>query len=607
MPKGGRVGLPGEAGQYRAVAVGFAHVAAPMTMDVAMQTGGDKVNILLVDDQPGKLLTYEAILGELGENLIKAHSGAEALQYLLNKEFAVVLLDVCMPALDGFELASLIRQHPRCRKTAIIFISAVASSSLDRLKGYQSGAVDYVSVPVEPELLRARVSVFADLYRKTEAMERMNIELERRVAERTAQLEVDLNERKRLEKALMAADRRKDEFLATLSHELRNPLAAIRNAVQIMELTPLADPHLHLCREVIDRQVEHLSRLVDDLLEVSRITRGKFKLKKKPVEVATFVARAIETAKPLFDARGQRMQVSMPAERLVVNGDLIRLSQIVGNLLNNATKYSPDGAEISLRIEKARRACGEEEELLIRVKDNGKGIPAEMLSEVFDLFTQVDRAHDRPQGGLGIGLALVRKLAEMHGGSVDASSLGVGQGSEFIVRLPLLAEPALPAPKRAVTTTTPAAPRRILVVDDNIDAATSLALLLKLAGNETHTAYDGLEAVEASERIRPDVVLLDIGLPKLNGYQACRRIREQPWCKDLKIIAITGWGREQDRQQSKAAGFDGHMVKPVDIDGLMRLIGSVPEQESPERQTGLEAPGGPGKHDQNRKDFQPSE
>ncbi len=256
-----------------------------------MRSGDDKVNILLVDDQPGKLLTYEAILGDLGENLIKANSGAEALQHLLKKEIAVVLVDVCMPTLDGFELASLIRQHPRCQKTAIIFISAVASSNLDRIKGYQSGAVDYISVPVEPELLRARVSVFADLYRKTEALERMNIELERRVAERTAQLEVDLAERKRLEDALMAADQRKDEFLAMLSHELRNPLAPIRNAVQIMGLTPLDDPHLRHCRDVIERQVEHLRRLVDDLLDVSRITRGRFKLEKKPVEVDLHSAR----------------------------------------------------------------------------------------------------------------------------------------------------------------------------------------------------------------------------------------------------------------------------------------------------------------------------
>jgi signal transduction histidine kinase len=290
-------------------------------MDAPMRSGDDKVNILLVDDQPGKLLTYEAILGDLGENLIKANSGAEALAHLLKEEIAVVLVDVCMPTLDGFELASLIRQHPRCRKTAIIFISAVASSSLDRIKGYQSGAVDYVSVPVEPELLRARVSVFADLYRKTEALERMNIELEQRVAERTAQLEVDLAERKRLENALTAADQRKDEFLAMLSHELRNPLAPIRNAVQIMGLKPLGDPHLRHCRDVIERQVEHLSRLVDDLLDVSRITRGRLKLEKKPVEVATFVARAIETAEPLFDARGQRLHVSMPEERLIVDGD----------------------------------------------------------------------------------------------------------------------------------------------------------------------------------------------------------------------------------------------------------------------------------------------
>jgi signal transduction histidine kinase len=258
--------------------------------------------------------------------------------------------------------------------------------------------------------LAGTVSVFADLYRKTEALERMKIELEERVAERTAQLEVDLAERRRLEEALMAADQRKDEFLAMLSHELRNPLAPIRNAVQIMGLKPLDDPHLRHCRDVIERQVEHLSRLVDDLLDVSRITRGRFKLEKNPVEVATFIVRAIETAKPLFDARRQRLHVSMPDERLIVDGDLTRLPQIVGNLLNNAAKYTPDSGHISLQIETASRDGGSAEEVLIRLKDNGTGIPPQMLPEVFELFTQVDPAFDRSHGGLGIGLALVRKL-----------------------------------------------------------------------------------------------------------------------------------------------------------------------------------------------------
>ncbi len=552
-----------------------------------MRSGHDKVNILLVDDQPGKLLTYEAILGDLGENLIKANSGAEALQHLLKTEIAVVLVDVCMPTLDGFELAALIRQHPRCRKTAIIFISAIASSSLDRIKGYQSGAVDYVSVPVEPEVLRARVSVFVDLYRKTEALERMNNELERRVAERTAQLEVDLAERKRLENALLAADQRKDEFLAMLSHELRNPLAPIRNAVQIMGLKPLDDPHLCHCRDVIERQVEHLSRLVDDLLDVSRITRGRFKLKKKPVEVATFVARAIETAKPLFDARRQRLQVSMPEERLIVDGDLTRLSQIVGNLLNNAAKYTPDGGEISLRIETASRDGAGAEEVLIRVKDSGTGIPPEMLSEVFDLFTQVDQALDRPHGGLGIGLALVRKLVEMHGGSVEALSDGVGHGSEFLVRLPCRIElvDVKGAPASAGDAIkTPAIRRRVLVVDDNEDSAETLGLALLLEGCDVETAHGGRQALELAERFLPEMVLLDIGMPGMDGYEVARSIRAQPWGADMLLVAQTGWGQEEDRRRSREAGFDAHMTKPLDYSRLMSLMARMP---APPRSAGI--------------------
>jgi signal transduction histidine kinase len=558
-------------------------------MDAPMRSGDDKVNILLVDDQPGKLLTYEAILGDLGDNLIKANSGAEALAHLLKEEIAVVLVDVCMPTLDGFELASLIRQHPRCRKTAIIFISAVASSSLDRIKGNQSGAVDYVSVPVEPELLRARVSVFADLYRKTEALERMNIELERRVAERTAQLEVDLAERKRLENALTAADQRKDEFLAMLSHELRNPLAPIRNAVQIMGLKPLGDPHLRHCRDVIERQVEHLSRLVDDLLDVSRITRGRLKLEKKPVEVATFVARAIETAEPLFDARGQRLHVSMPEERLIVDGDSTRLSQIVSNILNNAAKYTPDSGHISLQIETASRDGGSAEEVLIRVKDDGTGIPPQMLPEVFDLFTQVDQALDRSHGGLGIGLALVRKLVEMHGGKVEARSDGVGHGSEFFVRLPCRVEPvdvkgatgsAGDAIKRPVIR------RRVLVVDDNEDSAETLALALQLEGYDVETAHGGQQALELAEGFLPEMVLLDIGMPGMDGYEVARSIRAQPWGADMLLIAQTGWGQEEDRRRTREAGFDAHMTKPLDHARLMSLMRQLP---APPRPAGIAA------------------
>jgi signal transduction histidine kinase len=540
----------------------------------------DKVNILLVDDQPAKLLTYEAILEDLGDNLIKASSGKQALELLLKTDIAVVLMDVCMPNIDGFELASLIHQHPRCRQTAIIFISAVHLTNLDQLKGYECGGVDYVSVPVVPEILRARVTVFADLYRKTRELERLNRDLEARVAERTLALERDLAERKRLEAALKEADRRKDEFLALLAHELRNPLAPIRSAIEIMGLKHLDDPELQHCRLVIERQAEHLSRLVDDLLDVSRITRGKIKLEKRPVEVATIVSRAIETNRPLLDDRRQDLRVDLYPEPLFVEGDLTRLSQVVGNLLNNAAKYTDEGGRISLCVEPTRSDGDSTSEVIIRVRDTGVGIPAELLPSVFNLFTQVDHAVDRSQGGLGIGLALVRSLVELHDGKVEAHSDGVGQGSEFVNRLPLQDHSRTTLPKEiGGEKATAIARHRILVIDDNRDSAETLAMVLRLHGSEVMTAHDGLAAVGAAERFRPDLVLLDIGMPGMDGYEVARAIRAAPWGREMLLVAQTGWGQAADRRRTQEAGFDVHMTKPVDYSKLTKLLGIRSDHE----------------------------
>ena len=532
-----------------------------------------KINILLVDDQPGKLLTYEAILDGMNANLVKASSGDEALQQLLKTEFAVVLVDVCMPNIDGFELASLIRQHPRCQKTAIIFISAIQQTNLDQIKGYESGAVDYISVPVVPELLRARVTVFADLYRKTTALEQMNHELEQRVAERTAQLERDLAERKRLQEALLEADRRKDEFLAVLAHELRNPLAPIRTAVDIMRLKPIDDPALLDCRDAIGRQIEQLTRLVDDLLDVSSITRGKIRLDRQLLDVADVVHHAIETQRPVFARRAQHFTLDLPDETLMVEGDLTRLAESVSNLLNNAAKYTEDGGHISLQVRKLRGVRGDgSSAVAIRVKDDGIGIPQEMLSKVFDLFAQVDHTLHRSQGGLGIGLALVRKLVEMHGGHVDGYSEGIGKGSEFVLRLPLVEERTTPV--QVKERVVPIAPlcRRVLVADDNRDAVAMMTTMLRLHGIEVEAAYDGPQAIRAAELFRPDLVLLDIGMPGMSGLEVARVIREQAWGADMLLVAQTGWGHEEDRRRTREAGFDEHVTKPVDRAQLMKLM-----------------------------------
>jgi signal transduction histidine kinase len=532
--------------------------------------GSDKVNILLVDDQPGKLLTYEAMLSELGENLIKANSGREALEHLLKTDITVVLMDVSMPELDGFELAEIIRGHPRYQKTAIIFVSAVHLTDLDRLKGYESGAVDYVSVPVIPELLRAKVSVFAELYRKTRESERLNRELEQRVAERTAELEASTARQTELAEQLRQADRRKDEFLALLAHELRNPLAPVRNAVTIMRMKNSEDPELAWCRDVIERQANQLTRLVDDLLDVSRITRGKIKLRLEPLDLATVLEAAVETSRPLIDAHKHELRVTLPKDRVRIEGDLTRLTQVIANLLNNAAKYQNEGGRIELT------ASCERGEAVISVKDQGVGIAPEMLAQAFDLFSQGERAPDRAQGGLGIGLSLVKNLVEMHGGSVSGVSGGVGKGSEFVVRLPCVA--AEPDALRELATdsamTKAVHPLRVLVVDDSTDAAESLAKLLRLAGHEVLVAHDGPEALVIAEAERPAVMLLDIGLPGMDGYEVCRRIRQQGR-SDARIIAVTGYGQERDRERSRDAGFDSHAVKPVDPSELMKLVSGI--------------------------------
>jgi PAS domain S-box-containing protein len=380
----------------------------------------------------------------------------------------------------------------------------------------------------------------------------------------------DIDDQKQAEMALLEADRGKDEFLAMLAHELRNPLAPIRNAVQMLHAIEAGDK-LRWAQEIIDRQVKHLSRLVDDLLDVSRITRGKITLQKHPVSVADVVAQAIETSRPLIEGRKHRLEVKQPGEPVRVLADPTRLAQVILNLLNNAAKYTEEGGRIWLTVERAAR------EAVIRVRDNGLGIPREMLPRIFDLFTQVDRTLDRAQGGLGIGLMLVRRLVQMHGGSVAAASDGPGRGSEFTVRLPLLAESAADGDGAGTVEETlhPARRQRILVVDDNRDSADSLTMLLRLAGHEVVTAYDGEVGLDVARRWQPDVVLLDIGLPRLDGYEVARQLRRDKGLRKALVVAMTGYGKDEDRQRSQEAGFNAHLVKPVDLDELARLIAAL--------------------------------
>ena len=527
----------------------------------------DRVNILLVDDQPAKLLTYETILSELGENLLTASSASEALQCLLDNEIAVVLVDVCMPDLDGYELAAMIRQHPRFQKTSIIFVSAILMTDLDRLRGYECGAVDYVPVPVVPEILRAKVSVFAELFRKTRALERLNSELEDRVTERTSALE-------KTTQALQEANHRKDEFLAMLAHELRNPLAPIRTAVQLLRLKELTEPQRRGARDVIERQVEHLVNLINDLLDVSRITRGMITLQLEPVLLQAIVARAVETARPAIDAHRHSLELDLPDELISVEGDKTRLVQVIANILHNAAKFMDPGGRIRLT---ARR---EGQFAVIKITDTGIGIAPEQIPKIFELFTQVHSGTERAQGGLGIGLALVRRLTEMHGGTVSVQSDGAGRGAEFTVRLPVLAPQVagLSSQRRETGEIPTIPPQRILVADDNRDAAEALSLQLQFAGHDVRTAHDGVEALEVAQTFEPDIALLDLGMPKMDGYETARQLRLRSNGRGLRLIALTGWGQQQDRDRTADAGFDAHLVKPVAEAQLFRALAAAVEE-----------------------------
>lgn len=679
-------------------------------------------HILIVDDLPEKLLVYRSILEDLGEDLVTVRSGPEALKQVLKNDFAVILLDVNMPDMDGFETAQLIRQRKRSAHTPIIFLTAF-TDEVRTAQGYATGGVDYLPTPVVPDVLRAKVRVFIDLFKLRKQVARQAEEQAKRAAaEDSARRSAFLAEASRalttsldmmttvrqllavvvpnladlaavtqvegpnrpwmtelacaselpgqieymtvtdreaphdqlrachdrvlssgkrevladidvvaprdlpgkpvrirwaavlpliargrilgaltlacaqLESALSSEDmalaedlagraaialdnallvrdiqendRRRNEFLAMLAHELRNPLAPIRNSLEILRLVGIEQPELKAAREVINRQLTHLVRLVDDLLDVSRITRGKIQLRPTQVNIADIVLAAVETSRPLIESHAHDLAITLPNKPIMVRADGARLAQVFANLLNNAAKYTPDGGHLSLQVER------EGDAVVVAVRDTGAGIPREMLAKVFDLFTQVDHSLDRSHGGLGIGLTLVRRLVEMHDGSVQAHSEGEGRGSEFIVRLPALrTEPELTASKtNDPVDIEPASRFRVLVVDDNRDAATTLATLLEAQQHQVQLAFDGVAALEVADRFLPDVVLLDIGLPGIDGYEVARRLRERPALKDVLIVAISGYGQEDDRKRSRQVGVDHHLVKPVDLQLLRGIL-----------------------------------
>jgi signal transduction histidine kinase/ActR/RegA family two-component response regulator len=452
---------------------------------------------------------------------------------------------------SGWSLPEVVRDHQILRLVILDFFE----ETLDRHLNYREVlAISLALDEAISESVVAYVNGRDEFLRQLEQKRgEENKEAQRRLEQQAA--------------ALKEADRRKNEFLAILAHELRNPLAPIRNAVQVLSLQDPPDPSVQWPREVIERQVQQLNRMVDDLMDVSRITQSKFHLQKEPVEVASVIARAVEISQPLIDGRQHRLTVLPPSEPIWLEGDRLRLTQVVSNLLNNAAKYTEERGQIWLSAERKGN------EALIRVKDTGIGIPSELLPRVFEPFIQEERSPDRSHGGLGIGLALVRSLVELHGGKVEAFSAGRSKGSEFVLQFPVLPEVPSAGTMRTNDSSGAKLPgRRILVVDDNIDSAETLGLLLRLGGHEVQTAHSGHSALESARLNRPDIVMLDIGMPGMDGLEVARRLRDDLGLTDVLLVAMTGYGQDEDRRRSQIAGFNSHLVKPVDLECLNALL-----------------------------------
>jgi len=693
-----------------------------------------RASILIVDDRPDKLLVFRTVLEELDQNLYTATSGSDALRQVLYRDFAVILLDVNMPGIDGLETAALIRKRRKSAHTPIIFITSDFNDEAHQARGYALGAVDYIASPVVPEVLRAKVKVFVDLFvlaeqAKRQAQERLVLaeeraaraaaeratlrleflarasatlaasldvdttinallelvvpaiadvgaltltpaagarahtvlawrsqdgepQLERRVVDEltsptlraaharasasgraeivvgatdagediagaitlgpaavhtvivsplsargrplgvlslastgerrfdsdTASVVSDVANRAAiaLDNAVLYRDiqedgRRKSEFLAMLAHELRNPIAPIGNAVHVLNAGGLDRERVTWARDVIGRQLKQLVRLVDDLLDVSRITRGAIELKIEPLDVGEVVAAAVETSRPLIDQSRHALTVSMPPERLRAVGDFARVAQALANLINNAAKYTNPGGRISIDV------SADGGEIVFRVLDSGIGIEPEYLSRIFEPFTQIDRSLDRAHGGLGIGLTLVRRLVELQGGSVTAASEGKDKGSEFVIRLPAAqaADDKLPSASAAEDDDEPLDGVRVVIVDDNRDVAESTALVLRLSRCDVQVAFDGRSGLDLVRAVKPDAVLVDIGLPGMDGFEVAKHIRAQPEHRRTLLVAVSGYGQGEHRSMSTDAGFDHHLVKPINPAALTHLLAST--------------------------------
>lgn len=514
--------------------------------------------VLIVDDDPALLEALpETLRLRMPEIEIDvADSGPSALKKLAAADHDAVVCDIKMPGMDGLALLREVRRLQPYTPTLMITGHGEHDLALLALRG---GAYDFIQKPIDRDYFVASLKRAIEVHR----LNRQVLEQQRALELHARQLQQIIDERTR---ELRESNDAKDRFLAILAHELRNPLAPIHHAAELLQLSGEVSPTVRNACEIVRRQVGHIARLLDDLLDISRIQHGKIKLDRHPIEIGPIIEHAIEASMPLIRTCGHELHVEALERGLRVEGDPTRLEQIVSNLLNNAAKYTEPGGRISLS------AQSEDGRVTIRVRDSGIGIAPEMLGHVFDLFAQAEQSLHRSQGGLGIGLTLVRYLVQMHDGEVYASSDGLGHGSEFVVHLPLLeaaAEAAPPRPSQPEAATTA---RRILVVEDNADSRVMLGELLRLWGHWPDLAADGHEGVEAARRSRPDVALVDIGLPGLDGYEVARRIRALPGTGSTYLIALTGYGQPDDRRRSHEAGFNAHLVKPVKMDELLRVL-----------------------------------
>jgi len=561
-----------------------------------------RARILIVDDLPEKLLVYRTLLQDLNAQIVEAHSGTEALKRVLEGEFAVILLDVNMPDIDGLEAANLIRRHKNGRYTPIIFITSYADE-MQTARGYELGAVDYILSPAIPAVLRTKVRVFVDLYEAHAALALSNQELETRVTERTAELQKinerlqgEIAERLRAEaerEALLAREkvlraeaeelsRLKDEFLATMSHELRTPLNAIFGWITLLRTRRLDEATQERALETIERNARAQKRLIEDLLDVSRIVTGKVALELVTVDPRRVMEAALETMHPAAQAKGLKIVPLLESKAGMVRGDFARLQQIVCNLLSNAIKFTDSGGQVEVRL---ARHNGEIE---ISVADTGQGIKPEFLPLVFDRFRQEDGSISRRHGGLGLGLAIVRHLVELHAGTVDAQSAGEGKGARFIVRLPVSESHLLPrvmeAPTGRIVTPAMLTGVRLLVVDDDPGARELISGMLEGFGAQVRVADSGQAALTLLFVHRPDVLIADLGMPGMDGYALIEQVRALgPDFGGLTpAIAVTAYASPQDRLQALRAGYQNHVTKPVEADELAIVIASLVGRPGPQ-------------------------